>query len=85
MSMSRQQALEKAQRLWGGSGAVYCFHDTFYEVGMRAPFHFMVAYGTGASWEAAFADAARRMVNQTTDASPYTCTQLTCKPKWHES
>ena len=43
--MSRQQALEQAQRLWGSSGAVYCFHETFYEVGIRTRFDFIVAYG----------------------------------------
>jgi hypothetical protein len=58
--MTRQQALEKARRLWGINSAVYCFHETFFEVGVHTRFHYMVSYGMGDSWDAAFADAARR-------------------------
>jgi len=67
MTMSRQQALAKAQRVWGANGAVYCFHETFYEVGIRTHLNFMVAYGMGDSWETAFVDAARRMPRATAD------------------
>jgi hypothetical protein len=44
----------------GIHGAVYCFHETFFEVGVHTRFHYMVSYGMGDPWDAAFADAARR-------------------------
>jgi hypothetical protein len=62
--MTEQQALIEAQRLWGVHGATYCFHETFFEVGVRTRFHYMVAFGMGGSWETAFADAAERRLEK---------------------
>jgi hypothetical protein len=58
--MTEREALEKAQRLWGPYGAVYCFHETFFEVGVRTRLGYMVTFGMGDSWRTAFADAAKR-------------------------
>jgi hypothetical protein len=45
--MTRPQALEKAQRVWGIRGAVYCFHETFFEVSVHTRFHYIVSFGMG--------------------------------------
>jgi hypothetical protein len=58
--MTEQKALTEARRLWGVYGAVYCFHETFFEVGVRNRLHYMLAFGMGDSWETAFADSAER-------------------------
>jgi hypothetical protein len=59
--MTEKQAWAEAHRRFGSLGAVYCFHGTFFEVGVRTSFNFMLAYGMGACWETAFADAAKRL------------------------
>lgn len=63
--MTQQEALEEARRRWGPEAVAIHYdlrsddHHSF-EVNSDPYSPKPLAYGTGASWEAAFADADRR-------------------------
>ena len=59
--MTEDDALKEAQRKFGPSGAVYSFRGVFFEVGIRTKDRFVFAYGLGDCWEAALADATKRI------------------------
>jgi hypothetical protein len=58
--VTENEALKEAQRRFGPAAAVYCFHDVFFEVGVRTKNLYVIAYGLGDCWESAFEDAEGR-------------------------
>lgn len=58
--MTQQEALQEAQRRWGQEAVAIAYPQGICEVNSNPYSKKPWVYGTGNSWEAAFADADRR-------------------------